>query len=74
MSGKRYQGKEWPYGLPVIVCPRCQGTGSDRAKLLAAICHSRAPVTDLEGLKCAACEGRGRILVRDAGAAIEARR
>jgi len=63
MRAVRYvPNSEWPYGHGTATCPTCKGTGADAAKLTNILVTSRAPVTDLDGVKCPACEGRGRVI------------
>ena len=62
MLRARFPGDVWPFGAAACVCPRCNGTGSDRAKLQAAIVHSRRPEIDRSEYLCQTCHGRGRVL------------
>jgi len=67
-GGRRAAASPWPHGQPVIVCPACGGAGMDRAH--AAIYEStRAPLEKaarIEAVRCAACDGRGRVTVAHA--------
>lgn len=58
----RNQKSPWPYGNPTTLCPRCNGSGMNRAEHDRVV-EGRAPTTKLgHRLACSFCEGRGRVI------------
>ncbi len=65
--------KTWPYDLPTATCRVCLGSGMNRRRAEDHVTSRSSVTTDSAvnaqtlGLKCSACEGRGRVLVAPAG-------
>lgn len=66
--GGRRRRDPWPHGQPVIVCAACGGSGLDAAH--AAIYSSTRAALDAgargTAVRCAACDGRGRLTIAHA--------
>jgi DnaJ-class molecular chaperone len=55
--------KTWPFGRETASCPRCNGTGSDKQKVLDYLLSRLPPDRMTLAVNCDACDGRGRVLV-----------
>ena len=63
VAARRRAAAAWPNGRPTIVCPRCEGTGMDAAQAhvyLSTRALLSAALRDA-AVRCAACDGRGRL-------------